>query len=117
MPRISLSGKLGESLAADYLTAKGYRVVCKNYRFGRYELDLICRQEETLVFVEVKARSSARFGYPEQFITARQAAFLRAAAESYIFKINWQAAVRFDVVAILLNEEGVPEIRHFEDAL
>lgn len=108
------TGKRGEDLAASYLEQQGYEVVARNYRYRRAEVDLIVRRDDWLVFVEVKARTSEAFGYPESFVDARKAALLMQAAEAFIYANDWHGHVRFDVISVHLPTGGV---KHFEDAV
>lgn len=123
MPDAHDTGRLGESLAADFLEAKGYRVLERNYRFNREEVDLICLHPYErysdggeLVFVEVKARRGTGFGRPEDAVTeAKQRAIYRV-AEAFMHEYRLDGSViRFDVVAILFGD-GEPQIEHFENA-
>jgi putative endonuclease len=109
------TGKLGENLAAEFLSSKGFEVVVRNYRYQRGEIDLIVRRGDWTIFVEVKTRTSDSFGQPEEFVTLQQANRIFAAAEAYIYATDWQGHVRFDIVSIKLGE--IPEIVHFEDAI
>jgi len=109
------AGKKGESLAAHYLLEKGYDLLKRNYRSGRNEIDLIAQYRETLIFVEVKFRSSTRFGYPEDFVSDDQMERIREAAESYLEDPGWQGPIRFDIIAID-HASDPPDIVHFEDA-
>lgn len=108
-------GKKGEDLAVMYLKNKGYQIRERNFRSGRKEIDIIVEKEAVLVFVEVKWRSSDAFGYPEQSLQTAQEERIIAAAQDYIFKIDWQTDIRFDIIAILENKNS-KEIEHFEDA-
>lgn len=108
------TGKRGENLAAAYLEQEGYTVIARNYRYRRAEVDLIVRKADWLVFVEVKARSSDTFGYPESFVDARKAALLVQAAEEFIYANDWHGHVRFDVISVDLRSG---EVKHFEDAV
>lgn len=105
------TGRNGEHAAAEYLVAKGYEILERNYRSGRAEIDLIVRNKSWLVFVEVKTRSGSGYGYPEAFVDHGKEQLILKAAESYIYKIDWQENVRYDIVAILKGK-----IVHFEDA-
>jgi len=107
-----LTGKQGEAQAEEYLKGKGYEIVERNYRYKRSEIDLIARQGNTLIFVEVKARSSARFGNPEEAVNHKKKQNILEAANQYIYEKNWLHNIRFDIIA-LLNKT---ELRHFEDA-
>lgn len=111
-----LLGRAGEDAALAHLLQLGYELVCRNYRHGRAEVDLIVRQAETLlVFVEVKARSSSRFGHPEEFVTARKQQLFRLAAEQVQEDLNWHGDIRFDILALTPAAGGL-RVEHFEDA-
>lgn len=109
------TGTYGENLAADFLKAKGFEVVARNYRYGRAEIDLIVRRGNWLIFVEVKTRSSIAYGFPEEFVDETQARHIFFAAEHYVFANDWQGHIRFDIVSVRLTLP--PEIVHFEDAI
>ncbi|HLT72329.1 MAG TPA: YraN family protein [Cyclobacteriaceae bacterium] len=109
------TGAFGEQLAADYLAAKGFHVVFRNYRYGKSEIDLIVQRDDWLIFVEVKTRSSVEYGQPEDFVDWRKSLRMLGAAENYIFSTNWQGNVRFDIVSIRLGDP--PEIVLLEDAV
>ncbi|MBX7126235.1 MAG: YraN family protein [Cyclobacteriaceae bacterium] len=108
-------GTAAEEQAARYLQSKGYEIVERNLRHGRSEIDLVVRKANWLVFVEVKMRTSVKFGYPEEFVDRQKARLITDGAVWYMDKINWKGNVRYDIVAItVLN--GEEEIRHIEDA-
>lgn len=109
-------GAKAEQLAAHFLAQKGYEIVCTNYRFKKSEIDIIALHMGCLVFVEVKMRKNALFGYPEQFVTPRKQQQIRKAADEYIFTTHWQHNIRFDIIAITgkLSSKQV-DIQHFED--
>ncbi len=108
-------GKEAEDVAAEYLKSKGYEIVQRNYRHKRSEIDLIVRKDKWLVFVEVKMRSSDKFGYPEEFVDYQKRKNVIFGAEHYTYEHNYNGNMRFDVVAISMRQD-VPDIRHFEDA-
>lgn len=108
-------GREGENLAAEFLKDKGWEIVSRNYRHKKAEIDLIIQRDNWTIFVEVKTRSSASFGEPEEFVDEFKAQKIFEAAEEYIFSTNWLGHVRFDVVSIKLGSP--PEIVHFEDAM
>lgn len=93
-------GKAGEDRAAGFLKASGYRIVQRNLRLPGGEIDLVCRDGETIVFVEVKARWSSRFGSALSAVDARKRANLRRLAADYVQIVAPNARVRFDVVAV-----------------
>ncbi len=96
-------GSLGESLAAEALQRQGYRLLARNVRTPLGEIDLVARQGEALVFIEVKLRRNLRFGSPAEAVTVSKQRRLRRAAEYYLRRQPcWPAQIRFDVVAITL---------------
>jgi putative endonuclease len=109
-----VTGDKGEALALKYLNKQGYTLLAKNYRYKRAEIDLIMRHKETLVFVEVKARSGTGYGHPEEAVDEKKAAMIMEAADHYIYESAWEGAIRFDVIAVMLQPQV--SIRHFEDA-
>jgi putative endonuclease len=108
------TGNKGEELAANFLIAKGYEIVAKNYRYKHAEIDLIVSKDKWLIFVEVKTRHSVAFGEPESFVTNKKAAKVIEGAEQFVFEQQWDGPIRFDIVSIKLGENL--EIEHFEDA-
>ncbi|EMR04170.1 YraN family protein [Cesiribacter andamanensis] len=113
------TGKLGESLAAELLEQKGFRILARNYRLRRAEIDLIAASDRLLLFVEVKTRrGDPTFGYPEEAVDRKKAARITGAAGYYIEKTDWKGAVRFDIIAVqLAARAGMPaQLHHFEDA-
>ena len=100
-------GRRGEQLAADRLAALGYQIIERNFRCPAGEIDLVARDQDTWVFVEVKTRRGARFGTPEDAITARKRAHLIASAQHYLQArdlrdVPW----RIDAVAVGLSTAG-----------
>ncbi len=107
-------GRRGEEAALRHLEKKGYRLLQRNYRSGSREIDLVLCDGETIVFVEVKARTSLRFGTPGEAVTSAKRRLLTLAAEAYLLEngLNEKPA-RFDVVEVYLSEGRV---RHIENA-
>ncbi|WP_343307594.1 YraN family protein [Chitinophaga niabensis] len=106
-------GKKGELLAASHLRQKKYEVLHTNWTYGKLELDIVARYQDVLVFVEVKTRSTQYFGMPEEAVHANKAQLIRRAADKYMQQYNLQPnEIRFDIIAVTVNEE----IMHFEDA-
>ncbi|MCX7988196.1 MAG: YraN family protein [Thermodesulfovibrio sp.] len=110
MGKISL-GKEGESLAAEYLQKKGYKVIEKNFRTPFGEIDIIAKHKNYIVIVEVKTRMSDIFGEPAQAINHRKQERLKKLALYYLSRIGKDYPVRFDVIAIKDKE-----IEHIENA-
>jgi putative endonuclease len=109
-------GPRGEDMAAAFLRGLGMEIVMTGYRYDRAEVDIIARDDDVLVFCEVKARRDDTYGAPEYAMTARKRAQIRKAAEGYLFENGiHQQQCRFDVVAILFHDDR-EEIRHYKDA-
>ena len=103
----------GEALAKRYYENQGCEILEMNYRYKRAEVDMIVlKNEQILIFVEVKNRSRSDFGEPETFVSEAQQERIKAAAEDYVFGINWQKDLRFDILCVDANEN----IEVFEDA-
>lgn len=108
-------GITGEKLAIDYLIKKGYKIIEKNYRFQKAEVDIIVQKEDTLVCVEVKTRSSNYFGDPQDFVDAKKIKLLVKAMDYYVVSKDLDVEVRFDIIAIIKNNSKT-EIKHIKDA-
>lgn len=109
-------GKVAETIAFDFLVAKGYQIVELNWRFKRAEIDIIAKDEEFLVFVEVKSRSKSDFGQPELGVTQKKKSMLVAGATSYMDYIDYDKDFRFDIISIILESEKMLSLDHYEDA-
>ncbi|MDL2258311.1 YraN family protein [Eubacteriales bacterium OttesenSCG-928-K08] len=110
------SGAHGERLARAYLEAQGFICIGQNIRVGRNELDLVMRDGDYIVFVEVKARSSKAFGLPREAVDAKKQASLIRAAGGYLAKHAPDANARFDVVEVDILSENVTYIKNAFDA-
>jgi putative endonuclease len=109
-------GKDGEDLAAHFLEQSGLKILERNFRFERGEIDLIAEEDEELVFIEVKARRSNTFGAPEDAVTEKKQEQIHAVAEGYLFLHDIDdRPCRFDIVAIEYRD-GTANIRHIRDA-
>jgi putative endonuclease len=109
-------GNWGEEAAVGLLKKKGYEILERNFRGERGEIDIIAREKETLVFVEVKTRLQKAFGNPEDAVGHRKQAQIGKIAMVYLAEMGFEEKdCRFDVVAI--SKAGAKtEIRHIEDA-
>lgn len=108
-------GAQGEDIAIDYLRRKGYVILDRNWRSGHREIDIVARKDDTVVFVEVKARANAFYGNPEDAVTRRKMHLLVLAADAYLRYNAIDLEVRFDVITIT-GTTGKPYIRHYECA-
>lgn len=110
------AGDWGEDLALRYLEERGYAVIERNYRTRYGEIDLIARQGDALVFVEVKLRRGRGYGDPLEAVIPRKQQAIRSMAEQYLAERDPEYdELRFDVIGILAGG-GPPEITHLEDA-
>jgi putative endonuclease len=94
-------GVEGEKIAKKHLLEKGYIILQENWRFKKYEVDIIAKKNDQIIFVEVKTRSSAEFGDPELFVTKQKQRFLIAAANEYLVSNNIDLECRFDIISVL----------------
>lgn len=98
--------KLGEKFAAEHLKTQGYQILAHNYRFQRGEIDLVARDGERIVFVEVKTRRSLKFGLPQAAVTLQKQRQISKIALAYLQAQNLlDAPCRFDVIAIYLSPQ------------
>lgn len=109
-------GDRGEALAVEWLKQQGYEILEQNWRFRRAEVDIICKIEGILVFIEVKTRSYDYYGTPDASINNRKETFLLDAANRYMELINYDWEIRFDVISIILSKKGEHQMKHFKDA-
>lgn len=108
-------GKKGEQFAVDFLIKKNYKILERNYRFEKAEVDIIALKNNMLVIVEVKTRSSTEFGNPQDFVKPKQIKNLVKAVNEYVIENNLDVEVRFDIIALVNTNERF-EIEHLEDA-
>src|SRR3954452_16558104 len=106
-------GKIGEAAAKKYLIKQGLKFLAANYRTNRGEIDLVFREKDCLVFVEVKTRSSEDWTRPAAAVNAHKRKLLSGCALDYLQILkNPEVKIRFDIVEILLKDGAVHEIRH-----
>lgn len=97
-----VKGDIGENKAAKYLTDKGYEILETNYKNKLGEIDIIAKDDNRIVFVEVKARATAKYGYPREAVNEYKQRKIRMVAESYLkSKRLLNSYIRFDVIEIL----------------
>jgi putative endonuclease len=110
-------GRAGEDIACDYLRKKRYEIVARGFRMFRGEIDIVARDGEKLVFVEVKARADESHGRPEESVTPGKQRQIRKIAQGYLVA-NPSPGVdcRFDVISILFQGPGDYRLEHFIDA-
>ncbi len=112
-----LLGKEAEAAAEQFLRRKGYRILDRNVRVGRGELDLVARSGETVIFVEVKSRRTTRYGGVWYAVTARKERQLIQLAAQYLARHRLQnQSCRFDVLLYDAGGPGAPVLEHVENA-
>lgn len=117
-------GRAGEDAAAVHLERQGYMILARNWRTRSGELDIVARDGDCLVFVEVRTRRSSRrtavpaLGAPEESVTPRKQLQLIALADEYLFQMPWDGPTRIDVVAIEVAADGaIRRLAHYRDAV
>jgi putative endonuclease len=112
-----LKGALGEQAAERYLRRAGMEIVARSFRFRGGEIDLIAREGEEWVFVEVKTRASDDFGSPVESVTLLKRRKILLAASSFLQRrAAWTHPCRFDVISIRLQGDGSMRLEHLRDA-
>ncbi len=94
-------GRRGEDRAASFLKTRGYKILARNFRVPCGEIDIVARDKGGLVFLEVKTRSSADFGYPEEAVDSVKLAHMEKAALCYIDRTEDNSPFRFEIVSIM----------------
>lgn len=111
-------GRQGEAIALKYLLGKGYRLVRRNFytRWGEIDLILWHRESKELIFVEVKTRSSTKFGYPEEAVDEHKLERIVKAADRYLQRTGYSGNYCFDIVSVELDYIiRKAKVRHLEN--
>ncbi|MFN1834844.1 YraN family protein [Balneola sp. MJW-20] len=110
-------GSEAEELACAYLESKGWTILERNYFFEHSEVDIVAYDQKVIVFVEVKMRSSAKFGQPIEFVDDIKVEHVYKASEAWLYERKMEGSpVRYDVVGILQEKGAAPSFNHIEDA-
>lgn len=109
-------GNLAEELAANFLEEKGYKILVKNFRYQKGEIDIIAEFNNQIIIVEVKARGSDIFMEPQEAVTKKKIKSLVMVADFFMKDTNLNQEVRFDIIAVLPDAKGRLQITHLEDA-
>ena len=115
MARHNQTGIRGEQIARNFLEKKNYKILETNWRHKREEVDIIAKDDDELIIVEVKTRSTDYFGNPEEAVDEAKQNRLIDAAEAYLEQTDLDMEVRYDIISIILKNNH-PEIRHIQDA-
>lgn len=108
-------GEKGEELATYFLRNKGYKILQRNYRYKKLEVDIICEDKNELVIIEVKTRASRYLAGPEDTVSKSKQKLIVKAANQYIIENEIDLDTRFDIVSIILNEKET-KVEHLIDA-
>ena len=115
MAESHILGSKGEDIAADHLKKSGYKILFRNWKWGKHEIDIIAEKDKIVVFVEVKTRTDNPLEDPRTAITIEKRKSMIYAADGYIQKFKIDKEGRFDVLIITKKIESY-EIEHIEDA-
>lgn len=108
-------GKEAEQMAVNYLTKNGYEILHCNWRYSRYEIDIIALKNKLLRIIEVKSLKSSALRYPEESVTKKKFKYLVRAADEFLFLNQQYRDVRFDILSIVVNRDNEPEYFLIED--
>ena len=109
-------GRHCEFMARTYLEQQGYLILETNWRSGHKEIDIIAKEKDTLVIVEVKARKNEDFINTESAVDEKKMRNLIRAAHNYILIKNLDCETRFDIITLVLDEKGEYKLNHIKDA-
>ena len=96
------TGKIGESISVEYLLGLQYQILHTNWRYKHWEIDIIATKNSILHFIEVKTKSTNKYGFPEDEVTPKKFKFLTQAAEEYLYLNPQWKRIQFDILAITL---------------
>ena len=109
-------GRKGEALAKTFLEGLGYEILDENWTHGKAEIDLVAYKDKVIIFAEVKTRTGNGFGEPEDFVDNRKQKLIAEAADEYIYLMDHQGEVRFDIISVLFDKNANYTLKHIEDA-
>jgi len=116
MARRLRAGFMSEEQVVQFLRGQGFRILQRNCRTRLGEVDIVARDGEEVVFVEVRSRSGGNWDTLERSVTSRKQRRIARAAAAFLRHTRTAAPLRFDVVAVRLGADGRPEFRHYRDA-
>jgi len=111
-------GKEGEEIAAKFLVENGFQIIERNFQFSNIgEIDIVAKDQQQTVFVEVKSRLNLEFGEPELAVTPKKIRQIKRMAELYLFNKGIEEIdCRFDVIAVIIGDGKKPAVTHYENA-
>jgi len=107
-------GKQGEQLATEYLVSQQYKILEKNFRYKKAEIDIIALKNNTLAIIEVKTRTSVTFGEPESFVNAKKIKLILEATNAYIDSKSIDYEISLDIISVVIGKKN--EINHIKNA-
>lgn len=110
-------GKKGETLAKQYLEKQGYQIIAQNFRCLQGEIDIIAKEKQELIFIEVKTRSTLKYGRPVEAVNQPKQKHMIKAAEYYLYRTKQEnQCVRFDVIELYRKEKQL-KIHHIKQII
>jgi len=108
-------GKAGEQMAAEWLEQRGFHLIFRNWKFARYEVDIIASRSGVLHIIEVKTRHDDLFGKPEDWVNHKKGRHLLSAGEAFQHQYPEWILIQYDIVSILLTPDGKLDLFFIED--
>ena len=109
-------GKLAEDMAAEFLVRKNYRILARNFRYQKAEIDIVAEFNGIIVVTEVKARSYNTLIEPQEAVTKKKIKSIVMCSDFFMNERKIDKEVRFDIITVLPDEQGVLQLNHIEDA-
>ena len=109
-------GKIAEDLAVDFLVKAEYKILARNFRYLKAEIDIIAEKQNQIIIIEVKARNTDAFLEPQEAVNKKKIKLLISAAYYFVEENNINKEVRFDIISVLPNHQKTLEINHIIDA-
>ena len=109
-------GNLAEDLAVEYLEKKNYRIIARNFRYQKAEIDIVAEFDDLIVVTEVKARSYNTLIEPQEAVTKKKIKSIVMCTDFFMQDQTIDKEVRFDIITVLPDEKGVLQLTHIEDA-
>ncbi|MCW4451676.1 YraN family protein [Kaistella sp. BT6-1-3] len=109
-------GNLAEDLAVEYLEKKNYRIIARNFRYQKAEIDIVAEFDALIVVTEVKARSYNTLIEPQEAVTKKKIKSIVMCTDFFMQDKTIDKEVRFDIITVLPDEKGVLQLTHIEDA-
>lgn len=109
-------GNLAEDLAVEYLEKKNYRIIARNFRYQKAEIDIVAEFDDLIVVTEVKARSYNTLIEPQEAVTKKKIKSIVMCTDFFMQDKTIDKEVRFDIITVLPDEKGVLQLTHIQDA-